>query len=96
MYPGLIQSLRKEKKSDQKEITILSLTWAQKAEKSHANLLIKTLALAEAGQDFDEDRLWVCKVCGNVMLKINLSEICTVCGHDSHFYQLIEGEEENE
>jgi rubrerythrin len=91
MYPGFIKDVKKEMKTDQGKMAGLSMQWALKVEAVHEGLLKQALAAVQAGHDSEITKLWICKICGNVLTEAESTETCSVCGHDAKYYQLIEG-----
>jgi rubrerythrin len=89
-YPGFIKDVKKEVKTDQGKMAGLSMQWACKVETVHASLLKKALAAVQAGHDSEIAKLWICKICGNVLTEAESTEACSVCGHDAKYYKFIE------
>ncbi|MCF2141898.1 MAG: hypothetical protein K9W44_17740 [Candidatus Lokiarchaeota archaeon] len=94
MYPNFIKNLKKtSQKSKQRDLTILSMKWAREVELTHAKALKIALKYVIRGVDLDIKTIWVCKVCGNLVLSKILEppkELCPVCSHDPYFYQKVE------
>jgi rubrerythrin len=90
MYPQFMAAIKKDKKSDMKEMAILSMTWAMKAEKVHAILLNMAITQLVNGNDLEFDKFWICTVCGNVIIQTTFTQICNICGHDAQFYKKLE------
>lgn len=90
MYPGFIKDVKKELKTDQGKTAALSMQWAMKVELVHENLLKKALVAVQAGHDFEINKLWLCTICGNLLIEAVSTEACSVCGHDSKYYKLVE------
>lgn len=90
-YPAMIKRIRKEGRGEYQKVAALSMTWSSDAEKSHAQVLAQALKAVQAGRDFEVETIYVCKVCGNLIIdRRNLKKVCTVCGHDPLFYEVIE------
>ena len=92
LYPRLIKSIKSECKSEYGKIARLSMTWAQKVEKEHARLLKSALKSLQSGHDLTIRGIYLCQVCGNMVLNELSKEVCDVCGHDSQFFTLLTGE----
>lgn len=86
MYPGLIKDIKKEMKEEYAQVANLSLKWAKDVEFNHAKALSIALTNLNEGRDFEAEKLWVCKVCGNLIISDQPEEICPVCKHDPIFY----------
>ena len=89
MYLDYIKQIAKNDKSEYGEVAELSMVWARKVEFTHAEILRKALEAAKLGKDLECNEIYVCKVCGNIVLE-KPDSICPVCGHDSLFYFLVE------
>jgi rubrerythrin len=73
MYPPMIEQAQKEGATE----ALRSFTFANKVEKTHADLYQKALdTLGQAGEQFD---YYVCPICGHTEEK-NAPEKCPVCG----------------
>jgi rubrerythrin len=94
MYPGFLKEFQKETKEDYGKVAKLSMEWASKVEITHAEILKMALAALESGNDLKIDALYICRVCGNIILG-EPKELCPVCGHDIAFYQLVPRKELN-
>ena len=88
MYPNLRKLIRKNLKSKEGKVADLSLRWAEEVELTHAQTLKMALKAVKKGMDFDISDIYVCRVCGNLIL-IEPKSVCPVCGHDAKFYQQI-------
>lgn len=91
MYPELLAQLTKINKSEAMEVAQLSLRWARAVEKTHAEVLNVALNALQNGQDLDIQDIYICKVCGNLVLG-QPSSNCKICGHDPIFYFLVKRE----
>lgn len=90
-YPGLIKQIRKEGKGEYQKVAALSMKWSCEAEKSHAQVLVMALKAVKSGRDLNADKIYVCKVCGNLIIdEKDLKSVCFICGHDPLFYELIQ------
>ncbi len=87
LYPNLIKSIKKDCGNQYGKVARLSMTWAQKVEKEHANLLKKALISQKKGEDLSFENISICQVCGNVVLNEDYKDECKVCGHDSMFFK---------
>lgn len=91
MYPQLIKSIKSECNTEYGKVARLSMTWAQKVEKEHARLLKKALKSLKEGNDLSIERIYLCQVCGNIVLDKLDDKGCKVCGHDNQFFNQISG-----
>lgn len=59
-------------------------------EKTHEERYRRLLANIEEGIVFsrDDDRIWVCKECGNIVIGKKAPEVCPVCKHPKAYYEL--------
>lgn len=87
LYPNLIKKIKKETKSEKGKVARLTMVWAQKAEAEHAKLLRKAYKAVRSGTDLDVEQIYICRVCGNIILNKNSKKECTVCGHDFLFFE---------
>jgi rubrerythrin len=77
MYPPMIEQANKEELTD----ALRTLTYAKKAEETHAKLYTETLELLKAGKDGEIAKIWyVCPICGNLFNTVEGYEICAICG----------------
>ena len=92
MYPGFI----KESKSDTTDygkVARLSMQWASTVEFTHAEILKMALAALESGKDMEINEIYICRVCGNLILN-KPEKHCPVCGHDAAFYMKVKRQTE--
>ncbi|RLI65857.1 MAG: hypothetical protein DRO88_03405 [Promethearchaeia archaeon] len=83
MYPNLLKAVKKEKKT---------MKWTREVELTHAKALKLALKQIEKGSDLQVESIWVCRVCGNLILsntKDPPKELCPICRHDPHFFKQI-------
>lgn len=92
LYPKLVKSIKKECKSHEGKVARLSMIWAQKVEKEHAKLLKRALKSIKQGKDFTFNEIYICQVCGNVVLDRKSEKECEVCGHDTLFFKSVRGD----
>jgi rubrerythrin len=92
MYPAFKKKIKRlHGKEFIAKIALLSISWAADSEKSHHSLLATAIRGLENGKDMDNGSFYLCRVCGNVEYSTNEpTELCTVCGHDLHFYTKVE------
>lgn len=59
-------------------------------EKTHEERYLKLLANIDEGIVFsrDDDRIWVCRECGNVVIGKKAPAVCPVCKHPQAFFEL--------
>jgi len=91
MYPELRKRIKpeiKKKGGIYGKVAELSFEWAQKVEVTHAEALKLAKIALEAGHDLDLETIFICRVCGNLILTPP-EKICPVCGHDLSFYMKI-------
>lgn len=89
LYPSLIKKIKKETKTEKGKVARLTMVWAQKAESEHAKLLKKALKAIKSGKDLDAEQIFICRVCGNIILNKNEEKECSVCGHDFLFFDKV-------
>ena len=87
MYPDFLRKIKKERKTLYGKVGYLSMDWAREVELSHAIALKIALEAVNLGKDLGLQQIWICKVCGNLVISENRpNDICPVCKHDPHFY----------
>jgi len=91
MYPDLLKQLTKGEASEAMEVAELSLKWARLVEQTHAEVLNLAMKALSEGKDLDIQEIYVCKVCGNLVLA-KPEDICKICDHDPAFYFLVKRE----
>ncbi len=82
MYPDFIKAVKKESKEEIAQLALLSMEWAKNVEKVHAAILTKALQDLQSGRDANIAQIWICKVCGNLVINEKTTKICQVCKHD--------------
>ena len=92
MYPSFMKAIKKERNTMYGKVGYLSFEWARNVEITHANALKVAISALQTGKDIELTEIWVCKVCGNLILGNLPAEPCPICKHDPHFYKLIEKE----
>jgi len=75
MYPEFI----KQSQAEGNEDATRSFTFAMKAEQVHAGLYEKARAAVKAGKDLEVSKIFLCPVCGNVVLE-SAPGACPICG----------------
>lgn len=75
MYPGMIETAKKEGNTD----ALRSFSFANRVEQTHANLYQKALEALKAGKDMEEKKMMVCPVCGHTV-EGDAPDECPVCG----------------
>ena len=76
MYPPMIALAQEEGNAD----AVRSFTWANEAEKEHADLYSKALAQLEAGEKLDlPAKYYVCPLCGDTFAEGTEPERCPLC-----------------
>jgi rubrerythrin len=75
MYPEFIKTSESEGNSD----ATRSFTFAMKAEKVHAEIYKKALDSVTKGEDLKADKVFLCPVCGNIVLNTPPGT-CPICG----------------
>ncbi len=63
-----------------------------KIEKEHETRYKKLLENVENGLVFskEEDKIWVCRNCGHIVIGKNAPEVCPVCSHPKAFFEIKE------
>ncbi len=89
MYPNFMKDVKKESKEEKAQLALLSMEWARNVEKVHAAILTKALKDLESGQDANIAQIWMCKVCGNLVINEKPTRVCSVCKHDVMFFELV-------
>jgi rubrerythrin len=75
MYPEFI----KESKAEGNDDATRSFTYAMRAEQVHAGLYEKALSALKSGNDLGFQKIYLCPVCGNIVLD-NPPGACPICG----------------
>jgi len=74
MYPDFIKAGEAEKKSE----AVIAFNYAMKAEQIHAGLYKKALDALQAKRNFTADKIFVCSICGNIVVG-EPPERCPIC-----------------
>lgn len=63
-----------------------------KIEKEHETRYKKLLENVENGLVFskEEDKIWICRNCGHIVIGKNAPEVCPVCSHPKAFFEIKE------
>ncbi len=63
-----------------------------KIEKEHEARYKKLLENVENGLVFskEEDKIWICRNCGHIVIGKNAPEVCPVCSHPKAFFEIKE------
>lgn len=63
-----------------------------KIEKEHEARYKKLLENVENGLVFskEEDKIWICRNCGHIVIRKNAPEVCPVCSHPKAFFEIKE------
>lgn len=89
LYPRLVKQIKSECKTEFGKVARLSMIWAQKVEKEHARLLGLALKSLKKGKDLPLQNIYLCQVCGNIVINDLSDNVCDVCGHDKQFFNLM-------
>lgn len=84
MYKDFIKNSIKE----ENEVAELSFSLARKAEKVHAEIFSSYLKKLEKGETIDNQKIFVCQICGNVEFGVPPSA-CPICDHTQKFFKEI-------
>jgi len=84
MYPEFI----KESKAEGNEDATRTFTYAMRAEQVHAGLYSKALSAIEEGKDLEMSKIYLCPVCGNIVLD-SIPGACPICGVPGKKFQEI-------
>ena len=84
MYKSFIKTAKKQ---DQ-YLAEFSFNLARNAENVHRKLFIQFLKAFDNGGSYNYKKIFVCKICGNVVLD-ELPLICPICEHDKVFFEEI-------
>ncbi len=79
---------RLQKKEDRQDAAIIFIH-AMKSEGVHAVLYKKALEAVKAGKDFDEKIIYLCPVCGNIVIDTT-PENCPICGVPGESFKVVE------
>ncbi len=90
MYPGFMKTVKKESKMEIAKLALVTMDWARNVEKVHAAILTKALQNLQSGKDADITEIWICTVCGNLIINIKPKVFCEICKHDVMFFELVE------
>jgi rubrerythrin len=92
MYPNFLAEIKRDPalKTLEGKAGRLALDWARQVEITHAQALQLALAALQTGKDLDLKDIYICRVCGNLVLKDPLPAYCPICGHDEHFFAKVE------
>ena len=85
MYPGFVKEAEAEKMTEALQI----FGYAMQAEEVHAGLYKKALAAIRAGRDLGREKVFLCPICGNVMIG-EAPEKCPICSAFRKVFQVIE------
>lgn len=85
-YEHLYKMLSAYAKEHQSPLTEQAYESAAAAEKVHANLLKKAADV----ENFAEDTIYVCPICGYVMTGESVSDRCPVCGGPKKQFEVFE------
>ncbi|TAJ45331.1 rubrerythrin family protein [Methanofollis fontis] len=75
MYPRFVEEAEKEGNDE----AVITFTHAMKAEQVHAGLYTRALEAVQGGKDLDLTDVFLCPVCGNIVLNA-VPERCPICG----------------
>ncbi|MBD3352796.1 MAG: rubrerythrin family protein [Candidatus Lokiarchaeota archaeon] len=90
MYPGFIKNMKSELNNEDAQVAELSFEWAKEVEMTHAETLQAAIDQLNSGKDFSVAKIWVCRVCGNLVIDEKPTDVCPVCKHDVVFYKEVE------
>ncbi len=85
MYPAFVRQAETEKMTDALQI----FTYAMQAEEVHAGLYQKALTALKAGRDLGREKVFLCPICGNVMIGV-APEKCPICSAVRKVIKVIE------
>ncbi len=85
MYPDFVKEAEAEKMTDALQI----FQYAMQAEEVHAGLYGKALAALKAGRDLGREKVFLCPICGNVMIGV-APEKCPICSAVRKIFKVIE------
>jgi rubrerythrin len=89
LYPELVKYIKKECSTEYGKVARLSMLWAQKVEREHARIIKRALKSLERGRDFPIESIYLCQVCGNIVINDLKEQGCDVCGHDHQFFKMM-------
>ncbi len=85
MYPVFVKEAEAEKMAEALQI----FSYAMQAEEVHAGLYQKALAAIRAGRDLGREKVFLCPICGNVMIG-TAPEKCPICSAFRKVFQIID------
>ncbi len=85
MYPAFVKQAESEKMTDALQI----FTYAMQAEEVHAGLYQKALTALKAGRDLGREKVFLCPICGNVMIGV-APEKCPICSAVRKVFKVVE------
>ena len=61
-----------------------------KIEKEHEERYRKLIANIDEGMVFskDDDRIWICRNCGHVVIGKKAPKVCPVCNHPESYFEI--------
>jgi len=84
-YPKFVTIAEKEGRQE----AVIPFMYAMKAEDAHSTLYMEALDAVKAGKDFDAKIIYLCPVCGNVVID-RTPEHCPICGIPGASFKLVE------
>ncbi|HJJ30306.1 MAG TPA: rubrerythrin family protein [Methanocorpusculum sp.] len=84
-YPKFVTIAEKEDRQD----AVITFTHAMKAETVHAELYKLALETAKAGKDFEVKTIYLCPVCGNIVIN-KTPEHCPICDTPGELFKVVE------
>jgi len=84
-YPKFVTIAEKEDRQE----AVITFTHAMKAEAAHAILYQEAVDAVKAGKDFDAKIIYLCPICGNVVID-RPPERCPICGIPGASFKLVE------
>ncbi len=85
MYPEFVKEAEAEKMTEALQI----FQYAMKAEEVHAGLYKTALAALRSGRDMGRETVFLCPICGNVMIGV-APEKCPICNAFRKVFRVIE------
>ncbi len=93
LLKGIEDQLNEENYTKDDDAAIYALNWARMVQKTHVQVLsLVSKSLEKQGafqsQKVDEDNVFVCEVCGNLIYGVP-ERLCPVCDNPPDFYKVV-------
>ena len=91
-WTDMYDRMAKEAREEGFDRTAFLFESVGKIEKEHEARYKKLLENVENGLVFskEEDKIWICRNCGHIVIGKNAPEVCPVCSHPKAFFEIKE------